>query len=89
MSRPEGTVPPELFYNDTEAKKYSVSTRMINIQTEITQRALDMLRLPEGKPAYILDIGCGSGLSGNVLQENGHCKSKSAILSGLRLSDFN
>ena len=74
MSRPEGTIPPELFYNEKEAKKYSVSSRMITVQTEIAQRALDMLALPEGKSAYILDIGCGSGLSGNVLEENGHCK---------------
>ena len=74
MSRPEGTVPPELFYNELEAKKYSVSSRMIEIQTEIAQRALDMLALPEDKPAHILDIGCGSGLSGNVIEQNGHCK---------------
>ena len=73
MSRPEGSVPPELFYNDKEAKKYSLSSRMITVQTEIAQRALDMLRLPEDKPSYILDIGCGSGLSGNVIEENGHC----------------
>jgi len=39
---------------------------------EITNRAIEMLGLPEGKPSYILDIGCGSGLSGQVLEEQGH-----------------
>ncbi len=72
MSRPEGTKPPDLFYDETEARKYNSSSRIINIQAEITQRAIEMLGLEEGKPAYILDIGCGSGLSGEVLEEAGH-----------------
>jgi 18S rRNA (guanine1575-N7)-methyltransferase len=28
--------------------------------------------LPEDEPAYLLDIGCGSGLSGEILDEEGH-----------------
>lgn len=71
MSRPETTAPPELFYNDSEARKYDSSTRMIKIQEEITNRALEMLALPN-RPCYILDIGCGSGLSGQVIEEHGH-----------------
>lgn len=35
-------------------------------------RALELLNLPEDEPAYILDIGCGSGLSGEILEEEGH-----------------
>lgn len=85
MSRPEGVNPPELFYNDTEARKYDSSSRIINIQEQITQRALEMLALPEGKQCYILDIGCGSGLSGKVLEEAGHywvgCDISSSMLS--------
>ena len=38
----------------------------INIQAEIADRAVELLAIPEGKSAYILDIGCGSGLSGQV-----------------------
>eukprot|EP01035_Chromulina_nebulosa_P019961 gene19961-25930_t len=72
MSRPETINAPELFYNETESKKYNSSSRMINIQTEITERALEMLDLPTNKPSYLLDIGCGSGLSGDVLEEHGH-----------------
>lgn len=34
-------------------------------------RALELLNLPPG-PAYLLDIGCGSGLSGEILEEEGH-----------------
>ena len=35
-------------------------------------RALELLNLPEDEPAYLLDIGCGSGLSGEILEEEGH-----------------
>ncbi|CAG8576546.1 10252_t:CDS:2 [Acaulospora colombiana] len=39
---------------------------------EITYRALELLNLPENEPAFLLDIGCGSGLSGEILDEEGH-----------------
>lgn len=31
-----------------------------------------MLAIPKGHPRLILDIGCGSGISGSVLSEKGH-----------------
>jgi 18S rRNA (guanine1575-N7)-methyltransferase len=72
MSRPESTGHASLFYNAKEARKYHTSSRMINVQREITQRAIELLRLESGSPAYILDVGCGSGLSGDVLEQAGH-----------------
>jgi len=33
----------------------------MTIQSEMSERALELLALPEDSPAYILDIGCGSG----------------------------
>ena len=47
---------------------------MIGVQREITERAIELLRLPplSEKPSLILDVGCGSGLSGKVLEEQGH-----------------
>jgi hypothetical protein len=70
--RPEDTAPPDVFYNETEASKYLHSSRMIDIQTQMSERALEMLCLPEDEPCMILDVGCGTGLSGEVLEENGH-----------------
>ena len=72
MSRPELTGHAALFYNEKEARKYDSSSRMIGIQREITERAIELLRLDHNQPALILDIGCGSGLSGKVLEEKGH-----------------
>jgi len=71
MSRPEHQAPPEVFYNEAEAEKYTNNTRMMNIQAEMSERALELLCLPD-EPCYILDLGCGSGLSGECIEEQGH-----------------
>ncbi|KAI5292955.1 hypothetical protein KEM52_005947 [Ascosphaera acerosa] len=65
MSRPEDILPPDLFYNDNESRKYTTSSRIRNIQADMTKRALELLGLTT--PSMILDIGCGSGLSGEIL----------------------
>lgn len=70
--RPENTGPPEEFYNEAEASKYAVSSRMASIQTELAQRCLDLLALPEDSSALLLDIGCGTGISGGILIDAGH-----------------
>lgn len=72
MSRPEQIAPPEIFYNDIESKKYTASSRVQHIQAKMTLRALDLLNLEEDRTHYLLDVGCGSGLSGEILTEEGH-----------------
>ncbi|KAI9818191.1 MAG: hypothetical protein M1827_000816 [Pycnora praestabilis] len=67
MSRPEDTLPPDLFYNDAESRKYTTSSRIRSIQSDMTHRALELLSLTS--PSLILDIGCGSGLSGEILSD--------------------
>lgn len=44
----------------------------MKIQAELSERAYELLDFEESKRGFILDIGCGSGLSGEVLTENGH-----------------
>ncbi|XP_064334688.1 probable 18S rRNA (guanine-N(7))-methyltransferase isoform X2 [Camelus dromedarius] len=70
--RPEHSGPPELFYDKNEARKYVRNSRMIDVQTKMAGRALELLYLPEDQPCYLLDIGCGSGLSGDYLSDEGH-----------------
>lgn len=36
------------------------------------ERAIELLALPEDQTCLILDIGCGSGLSGTAIEEAGH-----------------
>lgn len=72
MSRPEYIAPPEVFYNSSEAGKYGGNSRMIKIQTQMTERALELCRLEPMSGKTVLDIGCGSGISGEVLSEHGH-----------------
>ena len=38
----------------------------------MTYRALELLNMPPDEPGYLLDIGCGSGLSGEILDEEGY-----------------
>lgn len=70
--RPEHQAPPEIFYNEAEAQKYTTNSRMIEIQDQMTSRALELLMLPPDRPALLLDLGCGSGLSGETITEHGH-----------------
>ena len=37
---------------------------MMEIQSQLSERAIELLTLPEDTPCFILDVGCGSGLSG-------------------------
>ncbi|KAI4344438.1 hypothetical protein L6164_011667 [Bauhinia variegata] len=79
-SRPELLAPPEIFYDDTEARKYTSSSRIIEIQAMLSERALELLALPDdGVPKLLLDIvwllrrnGWGDTLCGETLSENGH-----------------
>ncbi|KAJ0246071.1 hypothetical protein HA466_0176550 [Hirschfeldia incana] len=72
-TRPELLAPPEIFYNDSEARKYTSSSRIVEIQARMSERALELLDLPKDDvPRFLLDIGCGSGLSGETISENGH-----------------
>ena len=77
MTRPEHLMPPESFYDAKEARKYTDCTRIIKVQSEMTQRCLDLIQVPDNdeqnfEPWFILDLGCGSGLSGQIVEEQGH-----------------
>lgn len=72
MSRPEELAPPEVFYNDDESFKYTSLSRVQHIQAKMTLRALDLLNLDKEHPHFLLDLGCGSGLSGEILTEEGY-----------------
>lgn len=72
IRRPEHKAPPEIFYNSDEAQKYTTNSRMIEIQTTMSERAMELLALPNDVPCFVLDLGCGSGLSGECLEEYGH-----------------
>ncbi|KAJ3108924.1 Williams Beuren syndrome chromosome region 22 protein [Phlyctochytrium planicorne] len=43
----------------------------MEIQAQMTERAIELLNLPD-ETCLLLDIGCGSGLSGECLEEYGH-----------------
>ncbi|UKK01683.2 methyltransferase [Theileria orientalis] len=65
--RPEHLAPPEIYYGEEESRKYSTNSRIREIQSQMSERALEMLLLPEDESSLILDIGCGTGISGEVI----------------------
>lgn len=74
MSRPEHILPPELFYNEKESSRYAQNSRILQIQADLAQRAYDLLEIPQEDttPKLLLDLGCGSGISGSILSEANH-----------------
>lgn len=68
-TRPEHAAAADAYYDATEARKYTSSSRIIDIQAEMAQRCLELLSLPPKRSFHLLDIGCGSGLSGGEHQE--------------------
>jgi len=50
IRRPEHKAPPDIFYNSDEAQKYTTNSRMIEIQTTMSERAMELLALPNDVP---------------------------------------
>lgn len=62
-----------ILYSILNKHKFTLySSRIIDIQEQMCRRALELLLLPHDKSILLLDIGCGSGLSGNVIEKYGH-----------------
>ncbi|DBB01581.1 TPA: Williams Beuren syndrome chromosome region 22 protein [Trebouxia sp. C0004] len=67
MPEQQGTAPS--FYDSREALRYSHQTSQL--QEELAVAALQLLDL-RAAPQLLLDLGCGSGMSGAVLTDHGH-----------------
>ena len=70
--RPEGATTAQLAYRGERADRYARSSRALRIQEQLTRRALELLALPDACHGYLLDVGCGTGMSGRVLERCGH-----------------
>uniref|UniRef100_A0A8D2MMG9 18S rRNA (guanine-N(7))-methyltransferase n=1 Tax=Zonotrichia albicollis TaxID=44394 RepID=A0A8D2MMG9_ZONAL len=67
---------PELSACSTPAPSVPLLTvtdsRVVEIQSQMSERAVELLGLPEDRACLLLDVGCGSGLSGDYISEEGH-----------------
>lgn len=70
--RPELTAPATEIYSETGAVKYAASSRINQVQRTLAERAVELLALPPDQPSLLLDVGTGTGLSGEVLTSAGH-----------------
>jgi len=71
-ARPEHSLKADEYYGAGVAKGYNKSQRVTQIQKELSQRAIDLLDLPADQSMYLLDVGCGSGMSGEQISRAGH-----------------
>jgi len=86
--RPEerGVGNADVYYDRVTTDRYTEHNALT--QRELTTRCLDLLCLDKsagGKDEVLLDLGCGSGLSGETLATNGHrgwvgCDASAAML---------
>ena len=61
-------VNPETYFSKEAAKNYDRSPRMKKVQRELTERTVELLGIDKGT---VLDAGCGTGFSLQVLEEHG------------------
>ncbi|RVW12004.1 18S rRNA (guanine-N(7))-methyltransferase RID2 [Vitis vinifera] len=72
-SRSELQVRPEIFYSDTEARRYVSSSWTIKIQAKLSERASELLALPDnGVSKLFIGIDCGPRLYRDALSEKRH-----------------
>jgi len=60
------------FYSGANVSNYQASSRVKQIQKQLSQRALALLELPPNQSCFLLDIGAGTGLSGQAITACGH-----------------
>ncbi|EPR79459.1 Methyltransferase [Spraguea lophii 42_110] len=68
MAIPEHEGPPELYYNEVRSQNYDNNSRINYEQRRLTEKCIELLECNDNK-GLILDIGCGSGISGDVLSK--------------------
>jgi 18S rRNA (guanine1575-N7)-methyltransferase len=92
MSRPELSGPAHEYYKDVVAASYARNSRNADIQAKMTERAMELLALSGDEGVQmILDLGCGSGLSSEIVNELGHvfigCDISQAMLEEAKLRE--
>lgn len=87
MSRPEHQAPPEIYYDIVEAKKYTCNSRIIEIQREMAERALELLALPNITLKSALGDDTGSETGGDTT-ESGSDSDTTVVESDASVMDF-
>jgi 18S rRNA (guanine1575-N7)-methyltransferase len=65
--RPEHVATASSFYSGESAAKYTASSRIVDVQRVMAERCVELLNFPASRgPQLVLDVGCGSGLSGGA-----------------------
>jgi len=63
---------PEVYFSKETAENYEKSRRMKQVQQEMTAFAAKLLKSRRISKGRVLDVGCGTGFSTEVLKEKGY-----------------
>jgi len=63
--------PPYVYFSGDNVEKHTKAQHYIAIQQKLTERAIELMKLDVDYPPLILDIGCGSGIGGEMINGKG------------------
>ncbi|KRH91924.1 deoxyhypusine hydroxylase monooxygenase, partial [Pseudoloma neurophilia] len=84
MARPEKSSSALEYYTEEETEKYTRNKHIRKIQTQMTQKCIEILEMGDG---VILDIGCGSGHSLTAIQDYSIEQNIKNTIIGLDIND--
>lgn len=61
--------PAYLYYTGENLDKATSNPHYVNVQRKLTERALELIEIDNSIPQMILDVGCGTAISGQLLVE--------------------
>lgn len=65
--------PAHLYYTGENVDKATSGQHYVAVQEKLTTRAIELIGLDQATiPKMVLDVGCGSAISGHILQEMNH-----------------
>lgn len=65
-------VPAYIYYTGDNVDKATANPHYVSIQRELTERALALIEIDDSFPQMILDVGCGTAISGQLISETMH-----------------
>ncbi|OHT13835.1 putative methyltransferase WBSCR22 like protein [Tritrichomonas foetus] len=63
--------PPYIYYTEENVDKATANVHYVSVQRQLTERALELIELDNSTiPPMVLDVGCGTAISGQLFVEN-------------------
>lgn len=61
--------PAYVYYTGENVDKATINPHYVSVQRKLTERALELIEIDDSFPQMILDVGCGTACSGQIIEE--------------------